>query len=205
MMKELELAYENIGKCTGYENSKTDTQYGITVDEKYKTVIVAFQGSGSKMDWMQNFTFWKKPYKEMDKLFFVHWGLFNKYKSVENELWSKLTPYVTPDWKIRGYGFSQGATLATFFHEDAVFRYPDLDIKTYAFAPAKGFSFWNSKFLKTRFDKLITIKNVNDVVPKVPFWFMGFKHYGEVVKLGKRKFTFPWNWYKEHMGYKALL
>ncbi len=203
--KELVQAYNEAMNCSQYENTVTDTEYRITIDKDLKTISVSFEGSGSKLDWKSNFTFWKCPYKEMDKVFFVHSGLFNKYKSVKSTIWSKITPVLNPDWKIEAYGFSQGATLATFFHEDAVFRLPDTDIKTYAFAPAKGFTFINYKFLRVRFKALYTIINRNDIVPKVPLLIQGFIHYGNKIKLGKFKlFLFPWNWVKEHMGYSDL-
>lgn len=41
------------------ENKETDTQWK---DEVIKdTLYLAFQGSVSKKDWLQNFMFWKKP------------------------------------------------------------------------------------------------------------------------------------------------
>ncbi len=203
--EELDQAWLEAMNCTGYENTVTDTEYRLDINSETKTVIVSFQGSGSKLDWKQNFTFWKKAYKHMNKVFFVHKGLFNKYKSVKSDIWNIILPVLNPDWKIRAYGFSQGATLVTFFHEDAKFRLPNIDIKTFAFAPAKGFTFWNFKLLKTRFKTLYTIINYRDIVPKVPLLIQGFIHYGNKIKLGKWKLIlFPWNWVKEHLGYRDL-
>ena len=203
--QELKQAYKEAMNCTGFVNKETDTEYRLDIDYENKTVIVSFQGSGSKIDWRQNFTFYKKPYKHMKHLFFVHAGLFNKYSSVKDEIWSKIIPVLNPDWKIRIYGFSQGGTLASFMHEDAKYRLPELDVEGWAFAPAKGFTFWNRKYLKKRFEGLNVVINRRDIVPKLPFWFQGFIHYGHVNKIGKRGISFPWNWYKEHMGYKELI
>lgn len=204
-MQNLKQAYKEAMNCTGYENKETDTEYRLEINKEIKTVIVSFQGSGSKKDWISNFSFWKKPYKQMKKLFFVHAGLFNKYKSVQDDIMNKIIPVLKADWKVRGYGFSQGAALITFFHEDIKYRLPKIDLETYSFAPPKTFTFFNAKFLQTRFETLYTVKNVNDIVPKVPFCWMGFRHYGNIIKLGKWKIVFPWNWVDEHMGYKKLL
>ena len=172
--------YKEAMNCSGYINEKTDTEYRLEV--KDKLIILSFQGSSSVLDYKQNFTFWKKPYKNMEHLFFVHAGLFNKYKSVQDDIFNIITPLFNPDWKLRIYGFSQGGTLATFAHEDAVYRFPKSDIETYAFAPAKGFTFCNRKFLKTRFKNLNTIIVKKDIIPKLPFWFQGFIHYGNIKK-----------------------
>jgi len=204
-MQDLKQAYKESMNCEGYENKKTDTEYRLEINKETKTVIVSFQGSRSVLDWVYNFAFWKKPYKHMKKLFFVHAGLFNKYKSVQDDIMDKIIPVLKPDWKVRGYGFSQGAALITYFHEDIKYRLPKIDLETYALAPPKGFTFFNAKFLQTvRFKTLYTVKDISDIVPHLPFWFMGFRHYGNIIKLGKCKIVFPWNWKKEHMGYEKL-
>ena len=73
-MQNLEQEYKEAMNCTGFVNKKTNTEYRLDIDYENKTVIVSFQGSGSKIDWRQNFTFYKKPYKHMKHLFFVHAG-----------------------------------------------------------------------------------------------------------------------------------
>ncbi len=203
--KELDQAYAEAMNTKGYINTITDTEYRIDINKDLKIVSVCFEGSGSKIDWKQNFSFWQKPYKNMKHTFYVHSGLLNKYKSVNDNIFKIILPFLNPDWKVRGYGFSQGAGLITFFHEDVKYRLPSVDIKTYAFAPPKTFTFINRKFLNTRFETLYTIINKNDIVPKVPFWWMGFIHYGNKIKLGKFKLIVtPWNIVKEHMRYKEL-
>lgn len=54
--------------CTGGE----DTQYFI--EKIGDEVVIAFLGSNSKIDWRNNFTFYKKPYKDMEVPFFCHSG-----------------------------------------------------------------------------------------------------------------------------------
>jgi hypothetical protein len=101
--------------------------------------MLPLKGPVSKLDWMQNFTFWKKPYRNMDALFFVHRGIFKKYESVKDELWEYIKEAGAYDYVYRGYGFSQGGTIVGYFHEDSVYR--GRLIKSYAFARLKGLGY----------------------------------------------------------------
>lgn len=201
---ELKIYYEQAMNCTGYENKTTDTEYSITPDLDNKIVYLSFEGSGSTMDWLQNFNILIKPYSNMKNLFFVHRGIFQKFKSVIDNINVVIKPLLDIGYKLEIRGFSQGAGIAVFAHEYFKFHFPNKKIHSVAFASPRVFSLIGYKILKERLEGLEIVINVNDAVPKLPFVILGYLHYGIKTKLGKWRFTFPWQWTKEHMGYRGL-
>ena len=198
----LQNAYSEAMNCTGYENAVTDTEYRLDIDHKSRTILLSFRGSSGfiksdrlAIDWRQNFRFWHKAYGK----FYVHRGLFEKYRSVRDVIFNHLKGLETYSLKI--YGFSQGGALAVFAHED--FYYHNFIPITVVFANPRVFGFCGSRDLHKRFKGCTIVHNVNDIVPRIPFIY---RHYGTRIKIGKRRLiTFPWRWQAEHMGYRRLL
>ncbi|MCK5613989.1 lipase family protein [Candidatus Pacearchaeota archaeon] len=163
---------------------ETDTQYRI--EENDENITISFQGSVSNLDWLQNFAVWKKPYKRMENLFFVHAGFLKKYKAVQPEILHRIK--MARDLKkhvmIRGY--SQGAGLALLCHEDVVFNANYLP-QTKVFGCPRVFSIFNSKLIQRRMHNLVRYQNGNDTVTKIPFSLMLFKHYGKGINIGRKR------------------
>ena len=208
MLINLRDMYKEAMNCTGSVNSVTDTEYRLNVDHKAQTIILSFQGSSKfikdnklAIDWRDNFKFWVKPYKNMKHTFFVHRGLLEKYQSVRDEIWEVVKDL--KHYKMIIVGFSQGGGLTLYAHEDYWFK--GFNPESYPFAAPMVFTFWNRKILKERFKKCHTVFNRRDIVPNLPGLIFGFIKYGYKIPLGKWKPTFPWQWYKEHMGYKELI
>lgn len=159
----------------------TDTQYKIEEDQD--SIIISFQGSVSKKDWLQNFMFWKRPYKEMTKTFFVHAGFLKKYKAVHDVIIHRV---LSTNKKVKIRGYSQGAALALLCHEDMYFwttEQPD----TIVFGCPRVFSIFGWKTLKKRLSNVKRIENSNDAVTKIPFGWMLYKHYGIKIHIGNKK------------------
>lgn len=55
-----------------YQQTGDSVNYAFVEDGK--TLYVYFQGSNSITDWVRNFFFKKKPYKDMECVFRVHAG-----------------------------------------------------------------------------------------------------------------------------------
>lgn len=202
---ELNLYWSQSKNTSGYENAETDTEYSINIYPESKTVYLAFQGSRSKIDWLQNFNIWIKPYSNMKKIFFVHRGIFLKFKSVVKDIDLVLKPLLDDGYKLEIRGFSQGAGLTVFGHEYFGFHNPETKLHSVAFAPPRTFSFIGFFTLRKRFKNLEIVINRNDLVSKLPPVVLGYIHYGTKVILGKFKLlVFPWNYVKEHMNYKDL-
>ena len=165
--------------------SKTDTQYAI--EETEEKIIIKFQGSTSKTDWIQNFSFWVKPYKEMKNLFFVHYGFFKKFKSIKEIIYREGLSAREGAKKLVILGYSQGAAIGLITVEYLRFHFPDLEIEAYLFEPPRVFTFIGFKILKERLKDVKIYFNGNDIVTKVPPWLLGYKHYGEKVLIGKKR------------------
>ena len=79
MISKLEAAEYFNGKVVDWITSGIDTQYCIEQKEDGE-VIIAFLGSNSPVDWKTNFTFWKKPYKDMEVTYYCHGGFLKCWK-----------------------------------------------------------------------------------------------------------------------------
>lgn len=170
-------------------NTSTDTEWNMEIIDN--VLYLKFQESKSVMDWKQNFDFLKTPYKKMPKSFRVHRGFFYKYKSVSNVIMSKIKTFYKnyKVEKIEIFGYSQGGALAILAHEDIWFHYPKLRNKifTTVFAAPRVVSFF-APF--ERWENVTRVVNSNDVVPRLPFFWLGYKHVGkkEVVFGNSRRF-----------------
>ena len=179
-----------------------DTQYAI--EETDKEITVKFQWTVSKLDWLQNFSFWKKPYKQMPKLFFVHAGFLKKYKAVRKVIMDRIVNSQVQSKKITILGYSQGAALGLLLHEDVMFRLGEIkpDVKTYLFGCPRVFDLFSN--ISERFEGVTRIVNGDDIVTHVPFVWMMYRHYGKYLHIGKKR-----RWWrlsvKDHGEYKQAL
>ncbi len=166
--------------------STTDTQYAI--EETEDKLIIKLQGSVSRMDWIQNFSFWKIPYKQMNNIFFVHAGFLKKYKAIRAIIQEAV--HKNLDKKIVVLGYSQGAALALLVHEDIVFTFGKTP-ETTVFGCPRVFSIFGRKILKERMQGVTRYHNGNDVVCRVPFIWLLFRHYGSKIHIGNK-----YRWWK---------
>ena len=207
-------------KCFGtfsQSNGQTDTEYNIEVIGK--EIYLKLQGSRSTEDWIQNFNFFVelrfhffkgrliKPFKTF---FFTHRGIYEKWLSIKESVHKQIDPLLKQDYQLYIHGFSQGGGLTQIAHEDFYYYLLENKLDTdkvisWAFASPMVFGWLSSKVFKSRFKNLNVVRNVNDIVPKLPGWLFGFRHYGKVIKIGRWKLTFPWQWLREHLSYKEKL
>ena len=175
-----------------------DTDTEVAVQEKDGYLLLSFMGSGSKLDWKQNFSFWKVPYKDMKKRFFVHAGFMKKFKSVLDA----LVPYIEKHSDVQVAGFSQGGALAILMHEDIWFHYPEKKLHTVTFGAPRVFASWGYRALLPRFQNILHVINKNDIVPAVPFCWMFYRRVGRVQKLGRRWLPLS---VKDHLTYASSI
>jgi len=180
------------------KEESTDTEYKWQIEAGM--LSIAFQGSVSKLDWWQNFSFWVKPYRGMDRLWFAHAGFLKKWKAVEMDI-KKIIDAGGFD-VIGVSGFSQGAAVATLCHEWIWFHYPSLrnNLFTTVYGSPRVIAFsWK---ISERFDQLARVDITTDFVTKVPPCIIGYKHVGD-----REKYDSFYPWYKvvdNHMSYGKL-
>jgi len=172
-------------------NEKTQTEWRTEDD------VISFEGTKSVLDWIHNFMFGARPgkaYKDMKVNWYAHRGFKLKFKSIESQLKEYLDSYVSDHLYVTGH--SQGAAIATLFHEWVKFNYPKLKVTTVVFASPRVISLLNFKRVKERWADVINVTHWKDVVPKLPPFIFGFGHVGKRFRVdGKVKLS------KAHVSY----
>lgn len=180
------------------EDEKTCTQW--KAEEIDGVLYIAFQGSVSRLDWLQNFSFWKKPYKRMWKIWFAHAGFVKKWRAVENDILEKVKDVD----KIIVTGFSQGGAVAQLCHESIRFHYPDIDCSCVAFGAPRVFSVIGLWDIRKRLDGIQLIERHHDIVCKVPPVWMLYRKAVKPVRIDKW-WPLSFRFVKTHMGYRDFL
>lgn len=186
-----------------YKQAGDSVNYAFV--EKGSNLEIYFQGSNSISDWVRNFLFAKKPYKDMDIPYRVHRGFLAAWKEVEDIIIEKINTKVLRDptkeeydaggEKVKDYkykhitiiGYSHGGALAGFCHECVWFHRPDLrqsGLEGYGFEAPRFFAgFRVKKQLKERWATFKVIRNGNDIVTHCPPWIFGFCHIGDILHI----------------------
>lgn len=177
--------------CTAMiDNDKSGVQCFLR--RRQNTLWITFRGSDSAKDWKTNLTFWKKtiPYDNEESEIRVHTGFINAYKTPG--IRDKILESITHDTHyIKISGHSQGAALSVLCAVDIQYNYPDRNIEVVLFGcPRVGNKAFQLSYNK-RVDKTIRVENGNDIVTKVPFAFLGYRHVGAKIHIGAQRL--PWH------------
>ncbi|MGD9678094.1 MAG: hypothetical protein AB7V16_06990 [Vulcanibacillus sp.] len=173
-------------------DQKNDVEISIGLEDR--VLYITFLGSTSKKDWIHNFMVWfsfmNKPYKNMKKTFFVHSGFLKIYKICRSTIHKWVIDKEKEYDSIIITGHSLGGAISTLCCEDVGFlneeKIIDKPFEAIVTGCPRVFGFFNSKLIKTRCKNLTRVINKSDIVPSVPFAILGYKHIGEVYKIGKR-------------------
>lgn len=175
-----DISYETVGDSVNY-----------AFMTKKNTLYIFFQGSSQISDWVRNFMFPAKPYKDMEIPYRVHRGFLAAWKEVEDIIIAKITEKNAKDnykWsKIVVVGYSHGGALAGFCHECVWFWRPDLresGLIGYGFEAPRFYAGWKvKKELKERWETFFVVRNNNDIVTHCPPAIFGFCHVGTILKI----------------------
>jgi len=218
LIKSLELsasAYRDIQPHSPHirtdiiDDGKAGVKCFLRIDKREKnTLRITFRGTDTPTEWFSNFRFSKKtiPYNNEKSKIRVHTGFLNSYKTPNVR--DKILAAITGDiHHVKISGHSRGAALAVLCAVDIQYKFPDRDIEAVLFGcPRVG----NSAFVRSfnrRVNKTLRIENANDIVTKVPFVLMGYRHVGARLHIGS--FRFPLrlsvNDHLTHNYYSGLL
>lgn len=170
-------------ECLGMEYVQVENAGDYAVRREGDLLKIFFEWSDGNEDWKNNFDFPAKPYKDMENLWFCHRGFLRVWKSIE--------PYVVdaisdPDVrKIEIAGYSHGAAIALLCYEYCIFHRPDAVVEGVGFGCPRVFWGIVPKAVKGRFSGFKVVRNGNDIVTHVPPVLFGFRHVGELVKIGE--------------------
>lgn len=166
-----------------------ETQYGIKIEENKLYLI--FQGSVQKEDWLYNFDFMVKPYKNMPTKWYVHKGFANCWKLARDEI-LEIVENTIENRQLIILGYSHGAGLALLAHE--FFEYNGYSPVTYGFGCPRILWLPKKEILK-RFRNVTLVRRKGDLVTHVPFSWLGFVHATKLLKIGSKAFI----WWKRHL------
>ncbi len=193
IIQMLEYCGESYHNCQSEEKDTTI----ITIDDHITdvqcflrlskgTLTIVFRGSDSRKDWNTNFKFWKSviPYKNYNSKIRVHAGFIGAYKSLNVR--GKIHKFVTDDVKkICVTGHSYGAALAILCAIDLEYNFPKKDYEVIVFGcPRVGNKAFQESY-NLRIFKTLRVETKGDVISKIPFAFLGYRHVGAVLKLRK--------------------
>ncbi len=164
------LLYEYFDNC----NQGPWITIGKDVQYKLENKVLYLQCSVSKSDWKYNLQFGIVPYKDMEIEFKVHRGFLALWKSIRDEIRKLDFDTIV--------GYSQGAAIAGFVHEDFIFR-KGYEPTSYVFGCPR-FLWLPPKKIRGRFTKFLRHKNPRDIVTMVPPVLWGYWNAGPQVTLG---------------------
>jgi hypothetical protein len=171
-------------------DAKNEVEYSIGIVNR--EVHITFLGSVSKMDWVHNFMFWKKPYKRMKELFFVHAGFLKIWKIARPHIVKFLLDHASEYDSIHIGGHSLGGAIATLCLEQVDWMKAEGQIPSHVryMAVTSGaprvFSIFGHKAAKKRCHLLIRVRYRNDGIPTLPPAIFGYKHVGMLYQYGKK-------------------
>lgn len=205
MLEYCGMSYSNFQPEFPYEklifidDKMTDIQCFLRIVKN--EIIIVFRGSDSKKDWKTDSKFWKTeiPYGNSRSKIRVHSGFINAYKSPNIRM--RIQKYVS-DFDIQKIyltGHSYGAALAVLCAVDLEYNFPKKDYEVMVFGcPRVG----NNAFKKSynlRLFKTLRVENSGDIVTKIPFAFLGYRHVGAKFKIGKNKRGIPFSMKKHNL------
>ncbi|WMJ22769.1 lipase family protein [Paludicola sp. MB14-C6] len=179
-----------------FNSEKTGVQYSVRI--LGDTIKIIFRGTDSLIDAMTDFRFWRKsiPYGNYYSKIKVHNGFINAYKceDVRDEIHTFITNDIEKIWIT---GHSYGAALACLCAIDLQYNFPEKDYEVALFGcPRLGNSAFQRSYDKRIF-KTIRVENGNDVITKLPFAWMGFRHIGTRLHVGSPRILFLYS-VKQH-------
>lgn len=169
-----------------YNNKETGVQYFI--GERNGKIILSFRGSDELKDWITNFKFWQKtvPYGNTETKVKIHSGFYEAYQTVRNDILNFFDDYLI-EHKVNCIdmvGHSLGGGILILCAVDLQFHHPKIQYNVVTFGcPRVG----NKAFAKSynkRLVKTLRVENGNDIVTKLPFKILGFKHVGIKIHIG---------------------
>lgn len=149
------------------------------------TLYILFEWSNGKTDWLNNFDFPAKPYRDMQNKWFAHRGFLRVWKVIEPYLQTEICDLSVNKIIIGGY--SHGAAIAALCHEYCKFNRPDAIILGYGYGAPRVVWGFLRKAVKKRFTGFTVIRNGCDIVTKVPPKIFGFRHIGNMLQIGRDK------------------
>lgn len=176
---------------TTYTHTENCGDYAIELDGD--TLYLLFEWSDGAEDWKNNFDFPAKPYSRMDDVWFCHRGFLKVWKSMRDEIESRVAEMVAQHPEISNItivGYSHGGAMALFATEDMTYLYgEDFNVSGYGFGAPRVLWGYVPKAVRERISGFVTVRNIPDIVTHLPPKIFGYQDINikEIGDKGKYK------------------
>ena len=189
MKTDLELA-RLFTSGLDWDTIGADTQYEIL--ELYDETVIIFAESNSLTDWMINLDFPKTAYKRMETTFYAHRGFLKEWKLIEDFFVGFIEDKFERGEDVKPItivGWSYGGAMATLLKESLWFSFPMLrkTTKMITFGSPRSVGFLKFNGVRERWNNCTLYRNGFDLVPSIPFLFMGFRHVRKNTQIGEKR------------------
>lgn len=155
----------------------------FAIERDGDTLKIFFECSDSPEDWKNNFNFPAKPYRKMKNMWFAHRGFLKVWKAIEKHIAADICDLTVS--KIDIVGYSHGAAVALLCYEYVKFNRPDVEVSGVGFGGPRVLWGFARKSVKKRFEGFVVVRNGNDLITHLPPAIFGYRHVGEVLKIGE--------------------
>lgn len=173
----------------------------LSHSEDNKILYVWFEGSNSKKDYIINFNFFKSkiPFENIKWAVQVHRGFLKYYKQKPiRDFLHEYIKVMNPE-KVITAGHSMGGAIAQLFAFD-IHNTFNKEIECYCIDSPKVGNFFFKRAYNKKVPNTYFLINGNDIVPQLPFWWLGFLQIftlgfffmfsfkvGKVIHIGNRR------------------
>lgn len=196
------------------EGFRDETQIKIKYDSDKEQILIVWQDSRSKFDWIHTDLFFiprihyckcKKDTPDCPtEIMLKHSGFDRAYDSIRSYVKRELDKIIANNPKCKRiiqYGHSLGAALATQSHFMISQNYPDMILRTIITGSPRVFINpilvpWTIvRWFKLRkhTTNIYSFRNKYDLIPKLPFVIIGYVHLVKGIKIGHTKFKDMFN------------
>ncbi|PPQ76888.1 hypothetical protein CVT24_008744, partial [Panaeolus cyanescens] len=173
-------------RITGLYDIFTDTQGYIARDDSRKEIIVAFRGSTSPIDFINDVNFILTPFTSSGVSapgdVRVHSGFLNSWNSVAPTVLDTLKQQLVGqnDYTIVTVGHSLGGAVASIAAMAIKANFANVNVRMYTYGqPRTGnpaYANWVNSLFGT--GRAYRVTHTTDPVPHLPFPIMGYAHHG---------------------------
>ena len=170
--------------CLGVEYVTVENAGSYAVARREDTLYIFFEKSNGAEDWMNNLSYHAVLRGRADDVWYCHEG----FLTVFNSVLPYIEPYVADESveSIITVGYSHGAALALLLHEQIYQARRDIRENCFSF----GFGcprvvFGTVKDEGPRWRNFYVIRNGSDAVTHLPPRAFGYRHVGNLVRIGQ--------------------
>lgn len=175
------MMLNKFNKCVRAKYTHVENDGSYAVMREGDKLTLYFEKSNGLLDWINNFYFPAKPYRNMKNLWFCHRGFLKVWKSIEQYIAADIADPSISTIEIIGY--SHGGAIAQLCYEYVKFNRPDVEVTGYGFGSPRLLWGFACKSVKERFKGFVVVRNGHDLITHLPPVIFGFRHICEIIKV----------------------